>query len=328
MSKLITLTAIVASATAATVYPEQPEFQAYLWEGFKRDYGKTYESSEEVRRFAIFLENLKLADIRNKEEAANGGTAVHGISKFSDLSPEEFAKNYLTADASKKSGNAEVAEVTTPLNTTATLIDWTNVYTTPVKDQGYCGSCWAFSATEQIESDTIRQLKKSYVLSPAQITQCDTTSYGCSGGWTENAYNYVKKGGLETESNYPYSSTIYNGKTGTCAAVASKEVVGITAYYTVKGESTMASYVQATGPLSVCVDASTWSSYKSGIMSSCGKSVNHCVQAVGVDLTNKYWKVRNSWATTWGESGHIRLSYGANTCAITNDPTYVTAKIL
>jgi len=328
-ARLLTLTAIVASATAATVYPENPEFQAYLWEGFKRDHGKQYEPSEEIRRFAIFLENLKIADRRNAEEIAYGGSAVHGITKFSDLTADEFAKSFLTADVSKKTGGAEVVEITTPVNLGASLIDWTNVYTSPVKDQGYCGSCWAFSATEQIESDAMRQLKKSYVLSPAQITQCDTTSYGCNGGWSENAYNYVKKaGGLETEANYPYSSAIYNGKTGSCAAVASKEVVTITGYSTIKGESSMASYVQTTGPLSVCVDASNWSSYKSGILSVCGKSVDHCVQAVGVDVTNKYWKVRNSWATSWGESGHIRLSYGSNTCAITNDPTYVTTKLV
>jgi len=88
----------------------------------------------------------------------------------------------------------------------------------------------------------------------------------------------------------------------------------------------MASYVQKTGPLSVCLDASSWNSYTGGIMSVCGKSVDHCVQAVGVDASSSspYWKVRNSWGTSWGESGFIRLAYGKNTCDITNDPTWVT----
>jgi C1A family cysteine protease len=85
----------------------------------------------------------------------------------------------------------------------------------------------------------------------------------------------------------------------------------------------MGSYVQKSGPLSICIDASNWNSYTGGILSTCGKSVNHAVQAVGVDTTS-YWKVRNSWGTSWGESGFIRLKYGANTCAITNDPTYAT----
>ena len=80
----------------------------------------------------------------------------------------------------------EVAVIKGEPSATLGLVDWSGKYTTPVKDQGYCGSCWAFSATEQIESDAIRTLGVTYVLSPEQITQCDTTSYGCNGGWTEN----------------------------------------------------------------------------------------------------------------------------------------------
>jgi len=133
-------------------------------------------------------------------------------------------------------------------------------------------------------------------------------------------------GGIETDADYPYTS--YYGKTGTCSSTASKNVVTVSAYYTLKTESSMASYVQATGPLSVCVDASSWNSYTSGIMTVCGTSVDHCVQAVGVypATTSGYWKVRNSWGTKWGESGFIRLSYGSNTCDITNDPTYTAVK--
>ena len=91
--------------------------------------------------------------------------------------------------------------------------------------------CWAFSATEQIDSDAMRTLGVSYVLSPEQITQCDTTSYGCSGGWSEHAYNYVSKaGGIETEANYPYTS--YYGITGSCNAVSSKFVITVSGYKT------------------------------------------------------------------------------------------------
>ena len=88
----------------------------------------------------------------------------------------------------------------------------------------------------------------------------------------------------------------------------------------------MASYVANTGPLSVCLDANGFNSYTSGIMSVCGNSVDHCVQAVGINTaaSTPYWLVRNSWGTSWGESGYIRLTYGSNTCDITNDPTYVT----
>jgi len=304
---------------------EDPEQQKYMWEQFKAEWGKSFVTmEEEIGRFSNFIANLKIADQRNLQERLNGGEAVHGITKFFDLSQDEFKAKYLKSDPSMRANSLrpEVAVIKGEPSATLGLVDWSGKYTTPVKDQGYCGSCWAFSATEQIESDAIRTLGVTYVLSPEQITQCDTTSYGCNGGWTENAYNYVKKaGGIEQNADYPYTS--YNGVTGTCSAVASKEVIAVNGYTTINGESNMATYVQTTGPLSVCVDANSWNSYTGGIMSTCGKSVDHCVQAVGVD-TSSYWKVRNSWGTSWGESGYIRLKYGANTCAIANDPTYVS----
>jgi len=315
---------LVAAASAA-LYVDNPAFQKEMWESFKAEFGKSYESVEvETRRFSIFLDNLKVADARTAEELKVGGNAVHGPTRFSDLTQAEFESRYLLSDPALRKSEAEVVAISDAPDTTTGLVDWSGKYTTAVKDQGYCGSCWAFSATEQIESDVIRTLGTNLVLSPEQITQCDKTSHGCSGGWTENAYNYVKSaGGIETNADYPYTS--YQGTTGTCHAEATKFKIAVKSYSTVKGESAMASYVQSTGPLSVCVDASTWNSYKGGIMTSCGKRVDHCVQAVGVDAsTGGYWKVRNSWATTWGESGYIRLAYGKDTCAITNDPTWVT----
>jgi C1A family cysteine protease len=293
-----------------------------MWDSYKSDFFKSYDEVTDAKRFQIFIENLKLIDERNRVD-----TATHGLTIFSDLSQDEFKAKYLNAQISDKgmsAGKAVVAEV--PATAVETLVDWSGVLTTPVKDQGYCGSCWAFSATEQIESDAMRTLQTSYLLSPAQITQCTTAAAGCGGGWTETAYSYITKaGGIEQEKDYPYTALMYQGITGTCSAQSSKYVVGVTKYYTISGETNMANYVKATGPLSVCVDAMTWNSYTGGVMSKCGTSIDHCVQAVGVDTgaSTPYWKVRNSWGTKWGESGYIRLSYGSNTCGITNDPTYV-----
>ena len=110
------------------------------------------------------------------------------------------------------------------------------------------------------------------------------------------------------QTDYPYTSGTA-GVTGTCKADSSDFVVGITGYHTVSssaaGESTMAAYVGSTGPLSICVDAEQWSSYSGGVMTVCGNSVDHCVQAVGIDTAAAlpYWIVRNSWGVTWGEAG-------------------------
>eukprot|EP00620_Florenciella_sp_RCC1587_P018045 CAMPEP_0182571136 /NCGR_PEP_ID=MMETSP1324-20130603/12288_1 /TAXON_ID=236786 /ORGANISM="Florenciella sp., Strain RCC1587" /LENGTH=326 /DNA_ID=CAMNT_0024785645 /DNA_START=51 /DNA_END=1031 /DNA_ORIENTATION=+ len=320
-----TLIALALGGANASFFTNETKSQKYMWESYKTEFGKQYPTmQEENTRFGIFMNNLAVIDQRNAAEAAVGGDAVHGINKFTDLSQEEFATRYLLSDVSFKSGKkAEVAQVKPLPEGVDALVDWTGTYTTPVKDQGYCGSCWAFSATEQIESDCMRVSGETPILSPEQITQCDSTSYGCNGGWTENAYDYVQSaGGMCSESDYPYTSG--SGTTGTCKRSLPSTSCAITGYKTISGESAMASYVESTGPLSVCLDANSFNSYTSGIMSVCGTSVDHCVQAVGVDTASGYWKVRNSWGTSWGESGFIRLAYGANTCDITNDPTYVT----
>lgn len=202
---------------------------------------------------------------------------------------------------------------------------------------GYCGSCWAFSAVEQTESDAIRAglLTTREKLSTQQVVSCDATTYGvpammenwgCQGGNTETAYMFMAyNGGVSSSDDYPYSS--FYGSTGDCDT--SKKSYGITvnSYHSVQGEESMKNYVMSTGPLSICIDASDWSTYQGGIVSSCGTDVNHCVQVVGIDTDNGYWIVRNSWGTTWGEQGYIYLKTDQNTCVIDNDPTYADVSV-
>jgi C1A family cysteine protease len=326
--KLALALALLGSASA-TLYSAKPESQKYLFENFKAEHSKAYATmEEEAHRFEVFVQNLKTIDQRNAKET---GTAVHGITKFTDMTEKEFKTSYLNYKPSGADKNKTLARGLKPLLAGESASqDWTGVYTTPVKDQGYCGSCWAFSATEQIESDYMRKTGDEVILSAQQITSC--TSYvfggGCNGGFTENAFDYAK-GGVEKDSDYPYTSG-KAGVTGTCQSDSSKYVVKTKGYTNVasgaKDESTMAAYVQSTGPLSICVDASSWSSYTGGILSTCGNSVDHCVQAVGIDTTQGYWKVRNSWGTSWGESGFIRLAYGDNTCEIASDANYATTE--
>jgi hypothetical protein len=282
-----------------------------MWAEWMRSFNKQYSSPAIAeQRFAYFVANLKLADERNQQELEKGGNAVHGITKFFDQDAEEFRKYFLGSKSGKAPTDANTTALTTEMRKVApptgkpvedgAFVNWAGVLTTPVKDQGYCGSCWAFSATEQIESDSMRTLGTDYILSPEQITQCAPIAQGCGGGWTEVAYGYVKKaGGIETDAAYPYTS--YLGVTGECHVEKSQEVVTVNSYTTVSGETDMANYVLSTGPLSVCLDANNWSTYTGGIMTVCGQQVDHCVQAVGVDTssTGGYWIVRNSWGTSW-----------------------------
>jgi len=325
----IALLATVLASASARLFTEDSTHQKYLWESFKSEFHRNYESMEvEMNRFQIFLENLKIADIRNNAEMKVGGSAIHGITRFSDMSQSEFQSTFLKTDISLKPKDDPVQANITQ-GTTATVVNWAGIYTTPVKNQAQCGGCWAFSAAEQIESDAMRVLKLNYILSPEQIIQCDTGNgdNGCNGGYPSHAYTYVHKaGGIEQESDYPYTSG--NGKTGTCSVNSSKFKVTVSGYTQIKKESDMGSYVQSTGPLSICVDASSWSSYKGGIMTSCSQNIDHAVQAVGVYPVSAsqggYWIIRNSWGVSWGESGYIRLAYGQNTCGLTYSATYTT----
>lgn len=297
-----------------------------LFTGFKAIHQKSYSTpEEELNRYEIFKSFLSVIDNRNAEEAAKGGSAKHGVTKFADMTEDEFKRIYLTyRKPTEKFIEKKVAKASEPSADSATSVDWSGTYTTPVKDQGYCGSCWAFSAVEQIESDAIRngQISTSQSLSTQQVVSCDPYDYGCNGGNTETAYRYVAtSGGLVLESAYPYLS--YWGTTSSCLSMGSP-LVTVSAYFTLTSEVEMANYVLTTGPLSVCLDASKWSSYTSGIVSSCGYDVDHCVQVVGVDTSAGYWKIRNSWGTSWGVDGYIFLSYGDNTCDITYDPTFTT----
>lgn len=193
---------------------------------------------------------------------------MHGITKFADLSQEEFKARFLQAKSSAASESSlrTIVDYVAPPSVNATgLVDWTGVYTTPVKDQGYCGSCWAFSATEQLESDSMRVLGDSYILSTEQTTQCTNYVFGggCGGGMTESAYDYIRKsGGLVQDSDYPYTPKTYEGITGDCEVNTRQDVVTLTGYTTIKGETNMANYVQSTGPLSVCVAAEVWNTYR------------------------------------------------------------------
>jgi C1A family cysteine protease len=244
------------------------------------------------------------------------------------MSQDEFEKKYNQAikpslRSNSKNINSDIK------STSSSFIDWTGVYTTPVKDQGYCGSCWAFSATEQIESDSIRLglLTTSDTLSTEQIVQCDTFDDGCGGGNTETAFEYVRSaGGIESDSDYPYTS--YYDYTGSCSSNSLKYKVTVDEYYSLSGEESMITHIFSTGPISVCLDASSWSSYVSGVITTCGMEVDHCVQAVGVNLDEWYWVVRNSWGTEWGNEGYIWLEVGSNMCNIAYDPTYVVTSVV
>lgn len=310
---------------------DQPEYASMtddekkaLFDLFIESYQKSYADKDVQKRFKKFKKNLKTIDKRNKLERAYGGSAVHGITKFTDYDEDEFAAVFLTASPNGASSGAIMTEVAS-YEGTEDSITWEGIYTSGIHDQGYCGACWAYSVTEQMQADAIRAglIDLNISLSAQQILSCDSASFGCGGGWTERAYQYVQSaGGVALEEDYPYTS--YYDMTGTCQEDPDAFYMTTDGYYTVGSEQAMIDYVKSTGPLSACVDATNWATYVKGVVTVCGTEVDHCVQIIGVNTisTEGYWMIRNSWGTEWGEGGYIRLSVGNNTCAITNDPTF------
>jgi len=288
------------------------------WTDFKSKHGKLYASAdEETYRFGVFKQNFKAAHARNN---LPGQTARFGVTKFSDLTSAEFKALYLM--------NVTNTNIAAPSKTfTPTKIglpssfDWSSKgAVTPVKDQGQCGSCWDFSATETIESVCFLAGKGLQTLSEQQILDCDTTDGGCNGGWPYDAYAYViSAGGLETESDYPYTAQDgncnFNSGDISCTINSWKYVTQS------KDENAMQNFLYSNSPMSVCVDAEIWQTYTSGVIteaSGCGNSIDHCVQITGWQVMDGYnvWNVRNSWNTDWGMSGFIYVQIGQDLCSI------------
>merc|ERR1712139_443262 len=212
-----------------------------------------------------------------------------------------------------------------------------------VKNQGNCGSCWAFSATEEIESAVFMATKKLPVLSTQQIISCDKQDDGCNGGDPVTAYKFVEKNdGIDSGSDYPDQSH-RTGKGGKCQNKKEKDAK-VTAYaYAVKprksgqcknqDEKGLAAALVAKGPISICVNAggNGWQNYKRGIFSKkcpgASSKLDHCVQLVGYDKSGStpYWLVRNSWAADWGIEGYMHLEMGKNLCGVADEATVVTA---
>jgi C1A family cysteine protease len=284
-------------------------------------HGRKYKSDDEFfARYQIFKSNLKVIAEKNR---LYNPTTFYAVNKFADLSKEEFKELYLMNNLP---AYKPTAEVLTTNETAPTTWDWrTKGACTPVKDQGQCGSCWAFSATENIES--VHQIASGQlpVLGPQQIVDCDKKDYGCSGGWPYVAFGYVTtQGGQDTEASYKYTA-----RDGTCKFNAANVGAKINNYKSIsKVETQIQSLLTTTAPFSVCVDAEEWSFYSGGVVtpSQCGRSVDHCVQMVGYDLTKNpgYYIVRNSWGTDWGMQGFIYLQTGSDTCLVAD---YVTSAV-
>lgn len=280
--------------------------QIFPFVQFMLMYNKNYTDEQTFfSRFKIFADNLQFIHDTNKLNT----TYQLGLNQFSDLTQDEFTDYSLGAIRSntRQCGSYKASGATPPAS-----IDWREKgIITPVKDQGQCGSCWAFAATEVLESVYGKKTGDVEILSPQELVDCESTSFGCSGGYPENALLYVIDHGLEKETEYPYTAA-----DGQCKE-HDTNVKAASCFEVPPFNEDILKDAVAQSPVVVLIEADqrTFQFYKSGILpaSSCGTNLDHAVQLVGygVDNDRPYWIVRNSWGSSWGEDGYIRLERGA-----------------
>ena len=288
---------------------------------------KIYTSPAQMNyRRNVFAFNYEKVAQMNKDFSHKSA-----LNRFADLTEEEFVAKYTGL---RITGNEErnVAENTVSLGQQAS-VDWrTQGAVNPVKDQGQCGSCWAFSATAAIEGATFIKTKQLWNLAEQQMVDCGSTTgnYGCNGGWMDYAFQYIKNvGGQAQTSDYPYTA-----QDGTCKfaqTMAKAKIGGFSDIGKNDCKGLLSAITQQ--PTSVAIAANAIMFYSSGVFSNtaCGTSLNHGVTAVGygTESSQNFYIVRNSWGAGWGESGYIRMSRDIQTdtgiCGICMVSSYANA---
>lgn len=314
------------------------------WTEFKAKHGKTYDdASEEKLRYKIYLDNRHKIAKHNTKYHANEVPYKLSLNKYADMLHSEFVRTLngfnrsapMSANSVYKSFNKKTEPVTfiAPANVDVPKsVDWREQgAVTPIKDQGHCGSCWSFSATGALEGQHFRKTGKLVSLSEQNLVDCSGAygNNGCNGGLMDNAFSYIKdNGGIDTEQSYPYE-----GIDDTCHFL--KQNVGATDKGFVDipegDEEAMKKALATIGPISVAIDASheSFQFYSEGIYyePQCdSQQLDHGVLAVGYgtdDNGNDYWIVKNSWGTSWGDQGYIKMARNKdNHCGIATSSSY------
>lgn len=314
------LSVALLSAGAARFYVQEKGLQVpvevlHAFKLWQTKHQKFYGTPmEEIHRALVFFANY----LKVKSHDASLGWTVE-LNGFADMDTKEFTTKYTGLNLASRPASKNVKTFNpTNVGDNPKSVDWrAQGAVNPIKNQGSCGSCWAFSANAGFESAAyLAGYTPLYSYSEQQLVDCATEegNQGCNGGWMTSAYDYViKVGGLQTEQSYPYT-----GKDDACTSDKSKFAPPqITGYIEVpENRCDLLETAVAQQPVTVAVDANAWQFYKNGVFSSafCTNYLNHGVAAVGYsnDASKPYWIIRNSWGTTWGEEGYMLLNKVSN----------------
>jgi cathepsin L len=312
-----------------------------IFEEWKKDFGKTYASLEdESAHYLTFLDNMyKICSINAEHKSYR-----LRLNQFGDLNGDQFVLYVHGQSGSCLKRDQKQSEMTVRLNPSVasvganpTSIDWRNNngknYVTPVKNQGQCGSCWAFSTTGSIECRDAIAGKPLTSLSEQQLVDCSDSygNEGCNGGLMDDAFKYVKaNGGLCSETEYPYKGVDGTCKSSSCGT--KYDPISTYTDVTTDNEASLETAVAA-GCVSVAIEADQFAFqfYSGGILNGdCGTRLDHGVLLVGYGTQSgqEYWWLKNSWGTSWGEQGYCQLckdcgkNGNAGECGVNKEPSF------
>jgi len=343
MFKLFLLLTSFLSVFSSELNLRKREFSSFLNDGdewkqftdFQYRFSKRYENIEELEtRFQIFRVNLRNIILHNSDHTQN---FTMGVNPFTDLTPQEF-KDQHVGSSKQIVGSFGCKTFSSNAVGAPASIDWRQKgVVNPVRDQGQCGSCWAFATTANAESVWAISTGKLLDLSEEFLVDCATgvgyLNMGCNGGNPDSAFKYMINNGQCSEASYPYTSgvtktagpcqkcTSVGVKFSSCSDVTPKDQVAL------KG-------AVAISPVVIAIEADTryFQSYSGGILDSatCGTNLDHAVEIVGYGTENgiDYWNVRNSWSSNWGEKGYVRIKRTSSTndigiCGIAAEPSFL-----
>ncbi|KAM9169257.1 cathepsin K [Mergus octosetaceus] len=320
-----TLLVLFVPMVVAQLHPERAlDIQWDLW---KKTYRKQYNGeADEVARRLIWEKNLKYINTHNLEHTLGVHTFELAMNHLGDMTSEEVVRTMtgLKVPRSRPHHN-ETLYIPDWTDRAPAAVDWRRKgYVTPVKNQGQCGSCWAFSSVGALEGQLKRKTGKLLSLSPQNLVDCVANNNGCGGGYMTNAFEYVRQNrGIDSEDAYPYI-----GQDESCMYSPTGKAAKCRGYREIPegNEKALKRAVARIGPVSVGIDASlpSFQFYSRGVYydESCNaENINHAVLAVGYGTQKgtKHWIIKNSWGEEWGNKGYVLLARNMNNaCGIAN----------